>query len=82
MGYVDYDNMLKSYYELYRKSHKWWYRIFFDFVDVSVVNSYILFKGTSQGTIISLKQFKISVATRLVGLPSSSPIERKPLYSG
>ena len=29
MGYVDRFDMMKSLYEVDRKSHKWWYRIFF-----------------------------------------------------
>jgi len=28
MGYVDYADMLNSYYKIDRKSHKWWHRIF------------------------------------------------------
>lgn len=43
MGYVDKADQLKSTYEIDRKSKKWWHRIFFHFLDVTVVNSYILF---------------------------------------
>ncbi|XP_018377831.1 PREDICTED: uncharacterized protein LOC108770657 [Trachymyrmex cornetzi] len=41
MGCVDKADMLKSYYEINRKSKKWWQRIFWHFVDVTLVNSFI-----------------------------------------
>lgn len=58
MGHVDYADMMKSYYEIDRKIHKSWHRIFFHFLDVAVSNSYILFKHKSQGKIIPLKDFR------------------------
>ncbi|CAH1957866.1 unnamed protein product [Acanthoscelides obtectus] len=48
MGYVDKFDMLKSLYELNRKSHKWWHRIFFYFVDACIVNASILFRLRSK----------------------------------
>ena len=43
MGCVDKADMLKSYYEINRKSKKWWQRIFWHFVDVTLVNSFIIY---------------------------------------
>jgi hypothetical protein len=73
MGYVDYADMMKSYYEIDRKSHKWWHRIFFHFLDVAVTNSYILFKLKCQGRNIPLKDFRLAVVAGLVGVPTTSP---------
>lgn len=42
MGYVDYFDQLKSLYEIDRKSKKWWHQIFFHFIDVTIVNSFII----------------------------------------
>ncbi|XP_008189097.2 piggyBac transposable element-derived protein 4-like, partial [Acyrthosiphon pisum] len=80
MGYVDYADMLKSYYEIDRKSQKWWHRIFFHFLDVSVVNAFILFRESSQGSTLNIKQFRLAVVAGLVGLPSTSPKGRKQLH--
>ena len=43
MGFVDRFDHLKCLYEIDRKSYKWWHRLFFHFLDVSVVNAYILY---------------------------------------
>ena len=42
MGCVDKADMLKSLYELDRKSTKWRHQIFFHLMDVTLVNSMIL----------------------------------------
>ena len=60
MGFVDKADMLKKTYEIDRKSRKWWPRIFFHFIDVSVVNAFIIFqqrcgnKGISFGLRVRL----------------------------
>lgn len=73
MGFVDKSDMLKSCYELDRKSKKWWHRIFFHFVDLTLVNSFIIFKNLTTGADISLKDFKIAVATGLIGAKPQMP---------
>ncbi|KAJ8926403.1 hypothetical protein NQ314_021189 [Rhamnusium bicolor] len=67
MGYVDKMDMLKSIYEIDRKSKKWWHRIMWYFLDVSIVNSFILFKHRTGSSIPNLKVFRVSVATGLIG---------------
>jgi len=44
MGYVDKADMLKSCYQISQKSKKWWHRIFWHFVDVTLVNAFIIYK--------------------------------------
>ena len=78
MGYVDYADMMKSYYEIDRKSKKWWHRIFIHFLDVSVTNSYLLFKIKSQGKPIPLKDFRLAVVAGLVGILFTSPKGKLP----
>ena len=40
---VDLSNQLISYYELNRKTIKWWKRIFFHLLDIAIVNSSIIY---------------------------------------
>lgn len=68
MGFVDKLDMIKSTYEIDRKSKKWWQRIFWYCVDMAVVNSYIIFKNRSNGSAtLTQKEFRLSVAVGLVG---------------
>ncbi|KAJ8934039.1 hypothetical protein NQ314_013614 [Rhamnusium bicolor] len=77
MGYVDRFDMLKSIYELDRKSHKWWHRIFFYFLDSSIVNAFILFKKRSDSRCVSLKEFRLSIARGLIGAaPATRGLKR------
>ena len=56
MGHVDNAGMLKSLYEIDRKSKRWWLRIFWHFIDVTVINSFILFRKISDGRSLELKE--------------------------
>ncbi|XP_055918585.1 piggyBac transposable element-derived protein 4-like [Eupeodes corollae] len=69
MGFVDKADMLKSCYDIDRKSKKCWHRIFWHFLDVSVVNSFIIFKESSveNDKLLTLKEFRIAVANGFVG---------------
>ena len=74
MGFVDKMDMLKSIYEVDRKSKtKSWPRIFWYFVDISVVNAYIILKNLSQEKSISLKLFRLSVVSGLIGAEPDIP---------
>lgn len=53
MGFEDKMDMLKSLYEVDRQSKKWWNRILWYFVDLALVNSYIIFKKTSEGNTLN-----------------------------
>lgn len=80
MGYVVKLDMLKSIYEIGRKSKKCWHRIFWCMVDVAIVNSYIIFKyraGDSAG--ISLKSFRIAVVLGLLRAQENCPKRGRPI---
>ena len=46
MNGVDVADQLTTYYSFVRKTRKWWRKIFFYLLEVSVVNSYLLYKQT------------------------------------
>lgn len=75
MGYVDKSDMLKSCYEINRKSKKWWHRIFWHFIDLTVVNAHIMFQERSGicGKTLSLKEFRLAVANGLIGADPEVP---------
>ncbi len=47
MGGVDKADQMGIYYCFQRKSLKWWKNVFFWLIEISVVNSYILYKETT-----------------------------------
>ncbi|KAJ8961056.1 hypothetical protein NQ314_005986 [Rhamnusium bicolor] len=70
MGAVDKSDMLKHCYEINRRSKKWWLRIFWHFLEVTMVNVYILFTQKANCKTISLKHFRQTIAISLVGVNS------------
>lgn len=78
MGYVDKADMMMSTYKIDRKSKKWYMRIFFHFLDLAVHNAFILFSAKSEGKSISLKNFRLAVATALIGTFNQSKSPRGP----
>ena len=80
MGYVDKADMLKSFYEISRKSKKWWHRIFWHFVDVTTVNSCIIYKLLFREKIILLKVFRLLVSDHLIGV-SNRPKKGRPFLN-
>ena len=66
MGYVDLSDMLKGSYDIDRKSKKWWMRIFLHLLDVSVVNSFLIYKELSIEE-ITLFDFRCKLVYGLIG---------------
>lgn len=64
MNSVDKFDQNKSTYEIDRKSHKWWHRIFFYFVDASVVNAFVLHKKINT-IAITMKDFRLQIIESL-----------------
>lgn len=77
MGFVDQFDHLKSLYEVVRKSKRWWHHIFFHFLDVTVINSYILHKMLTDGEIDTVKKFRLSLIYSLCEMGKSETTSRK-----
>jgi len=58
---VDIGNQLISYYELKHKTYKWWKRILFHLIDISIVNSFIIYKKVIGDKSISQKNFRLEI---------------------
>lgn len=67
MGGVDLMDQLLALYPLRRRNKKWYIRVFMHFMDVAIVNSWILFKKQTNAS-IDLLEFKASVARGLINL--------------
>ena len=64
MGGVDLSDQLIKYYHVLKKTRKWWKTLFFHFIDVAIVNGYIIYK-TAGGT-LDQKSFRKQIAVDLV----------------
>jgi len=64
MGGVDLSDQFCAYIETDRKSLKWWKKLFFHIFDVSIINSWIIYK--SYGNDITLKDFKFQLSTEML----------------
>ncbi|XP_045466774.1 piggyBac transposable element-derived protein 4-like [Harmonia axyridis] len=74
MGFVDKADMLKKTYEIDRKSKKWWPRIFWHFIDVIVVNAFIIHqKRCGDSRSMNLKEFRLAIIAGLVGAGNGTP---------
>lgn len=62
---VDKHDQIRQVYDRDRKSVKWWHRLFFWFVDMTIVNYFVIFKETNS-TDISFFDFKRDVARGLL----------------
>lgn len=69
MGFVDKADRSIATYGINKRSKKWWHRIFWHFIDVSIVNSYILYKLTFPNRQMTLKDFRLSVVDGLLKCP-------------
>lgn len=67
MNGVDKFDQNKHTYEINRKSHKWWHRIFFYFLDASVVNAFVLHKQLNLNK-TTMKNFRLSIVEYLVAV--------------
>ena len=81
MNGVDRADQYAVYYALVRKSHKWWRKLFFSLFEVTIVNSYILYRTTTTRP-SSHSQFRrslvVSLATRHMSTRPSRAVPGRP----
>ena len=85
MGGVDKHDMLRQMYGVNRKSMKWWHRIFFGLLDMTIVNAYALYCDAKDKP-VSLLMFRRELAQGLFTLGKTrrsmgAPKCRKLAYS-
>mgnify|MGYP000106010065 CR=1 FL=1 len=66
MGCVDKADMLRSLYPIDRKAKRCWLTLFWYFVDVSIINAFILYSLCNLGRSLKLKEFRRNVVTGLI----------------
>ena len=63
---IDKSDQIKSFYEITRKSRKWWHRLLCHSIDVTLVNSFIIFKLPNPKKDFQLKDFRLSIVDELM----------------
>lgn len=69
MGGVDRFDQLRERYLIGRRSIKWWHRLFYFFVDLAIINSYVLYQTQRQKT--DQLTFRLRLARQLINGYSS-----------
>lgn len=82
MGGVDIANHFMASYSFSRKTIKWWRKMFFWLVEVSIVNSYILFTTTKEAGVRSICQrnYRQNLIQQLVGDTKNSNKRVRPSH--
>ncbi|XP_037778669.1 piggyBac transposable element-derived protein 3-like [Penaeus monodon] len=82
MGGVDLMDSLISLYRIHTRSKKYYHKIFFHFLDVTVVNCWLLYRRDSsdldipERKVMMLQEFKLSLAESLL-LEGKNPMAKK-----
>ena len=74
---VDKGNQLIIYYELSRGTNKWWKRIFLHLIDISIVNSFIIWKKSELNKGMTQKQFRLEIVRSIIKKYDISTINKK-----
>lgn len=75
MGGVDMMDRMISHYAHLFKNKKWYHRIFFYFLNVSIVNAWIIYKKKTNNN-MSLLNFKAEIATSLIAFNKTTSKKR------
>lgn len=68
MGGVDLSDQAISYYNILRKTRKYWRTLFLHFIDIMVTNAFILYRAhlpEDEQSTITLKEFREKLVTQL-----------------
>ena len=79
MGGVDVFDQMVATYRVLRKTWKWWKTLFFDFIDIAVVNAYILYQEYAKRPDANLEslshlEFRETLARQLANIQPDEPI--------
>ena len=91
MGSVDLSDQMKVTYEVDRRSKfRFYFRVFFDFLDIAVINSKIVYNNIESAPSLSSLDFQYSIAQTMIrkfssrkrAVPLSRPSKRSkcPLF--
>ena len=67
MAALDKGDQSRGYYHCRIKSRKFYKYIYYFLFDVTITNAFILYRGWSGATKITIKQFRIQLAKELIG---------------
>ena len=81
MGGVDLADQRRKTYSCSRKSRKWWHRLFFFFLDLSVVNGYIIATETPNIRNRSQKEFILELSEELLSQYCSRKRPGRPIQT-
>jgi hypothetical protein len=71
MGYIDKSDRMANSHSIGRRTWKWMNKLFFHFLDLTVLNSYILL--TSCGSKLSHRDFRLSLVRNMVEFAGPQP---------
>ena len=66
MGYVDHADQLRQYYELGRRSIRWWTYLFWYCIDTAICNAFILHCEANPGRKLSQLEFRRKLRDQLI----------------
>ena len=81
MGGVDRSDRMAQTYSVSRQSKKWWFRLFYYFLDTAIANSYILYHNSPNHPTITELEFVKNLSLALIGSASSPEKERQSFNS-
>ena len=66
MGGVDRADQLLAFYRIKTKSIKWYKRLLYHFIDLALINAYVLYKEVEKLPKLALYKFKLEVAMEMM----------------
>ena len=82
MGGVDLADSRRKLYSCSRKLRRWWMRLFYFLVDVSVINSHVLTQESPQCFKLSLKEYVLKLAGEMMSQHNSRKRKGRPSGDG
>lgn len=81
MGGVDLSDQNVACYDVDRKSLKWWKKVFYKLLMMTVVNAWIIYKEIKHRDSLPLKSFTVALAEQMVSLGKTTALIVRKTYS-